>query len=128
MRLAHDCNDGDPGRASNRFRNQLRQDIFLVVLRHGGDYGGQWRLRRKVVLLCDLAAQSIEIDVTLRFLWVVLGFVVLHQSTGDVRACSHESFIFWGELDIFRELVLRSMLCHGRCSHTGQSHSAQNNQ
>lgn len=98
-------------------RNQLWQDIFLVVLRNGRDDGRQRRLVAQAMLFCHLTPEFVEVDIPLGLRWVFLRFIFLYQSIRNIRARPHKSFIFWWQLGILR--LDRWRGGHGRGCHNG---------
>ena len=53
------------GKLTNRLRDQLWQDIFLVVLRHCRDNGRQWWRAGQAVLPREGSPQLVKIEILL---------------------------------------------------------------
>ena len=95
MWLTHDCHHSDSRGTSNRLRDQLGQDVFLVVLGHGGDDGCERWLAGEEMLSRHISSKCVEVDVFLLLGTVESLLVLVDESFGNVGACSHLSFIFW---------------------------------
>lgn len=99
MGLAHDSNDCNSRRRPNRLRDELRQNILLVMLGNRGDDGGQGRNVHELVLLGELVAQRVEVDVAGRA--TGLGcFMVFDEGVGDVGATSQEALALWCQVGL----------------------------
>jgi hypothetical protein len=82
---------------TNRFCNQLGQNIFLVMLGNRSDDGSQRRCVLKLVLLGDLVPQRIEVDIFGRSA-ILSGFMVLDEGVGDVGTAPQETLTLWSEI------------------------------
>lgn len=110
---------GRQRRHTDWLRNQLRENIFLVVFRNSRDDGCQRRLAAQDVLFRDLTAQLIEVDILPRFRRILLRLIILDQSICDIRARPHIPFIFRWKL----EALLRFggwRGCHRESCHGGR--------
>lgn len=75
---------GEKDSLTDRFRDQLRQDVFLVMLWNRSDDGRKGWHVGELMLLGHFCSQAVEIDILLRHRCILLGFVFLDQETGNV--------------------------------------------
>lgn len=104
-------------RLTDWLRNQLRQDIFLIVFRHSGNDSCQWRLGCEGVLLRDHAPQLVEIDVLPRRRDVSLRLIFLNECICNVGACSHVSLVLRDQLVVLLRRLLIDRRGHGHGGH-----------
>lgn len=109
---------------TNRLRNQLWQDVFLVVLRHCRDNGRQWRGTGQAVLLRKGSAQLVEIEIFLGLVRVSVRLIVLNESICNVGACSHESLVLWDVLCVLLGGPFNFLRCHSHGSHGEKNNTA----
>lgn len=97
MWLAHHGHYRYPGGSPYRLCDESGQDVFLIMFRDGGYYSGQWGLSTETVLLRNLATQTVEVHILpwCGDIFLLLFFVILDQSAGDVRTGMHISLILW---------------------------------
>lgn len=104
-----------------RFRNQLWENVFLIMFWDSRDNGCQWRLGAQTVLFRYLTPQFVQIDILLGLRGVSLGFIFLDKRVGNIRASSHISFVLGGQLCVLLGFVqlLGGQRSHGLCRHNG---------
>jgi hypothetical protein len=125
VRLAHDSHNGNSRSTPNRLGNQLGQDVFLVVLRHGSNNCNKWRQYRQVVLFRNLPPQGVQVDIFLHTSLLSL-LEVLDQGVGNVGAGAHVAFILrcqFFELGCGHALAFAHVRVLGlRLGHSGGRH------
>ena len=94
VRLAHHRHDCDPTRTPNRLRDEFGEDVFLVLLRHGGDDVCERWLAGEEVLFGDLASEAVEVDILLLRSGLLRLFIVVYEGSCYIRASSYVSFWF----------------------------------
>lgn len=86
---------------TDRLRNQFRQNILLIMLRHSSNDRSKRRLRMQGMLLGQLTPQSVQVEVLFWLCRISLRLVVLDQRVCDIRACAQEAFVLRGEFGSF---------------------------
>lgn len=78
---------------TDRLCNQLRKNVFLVMLRNRSDDCCERGLVGEDMLLGNRRPELVEVDIFLWFRRIHLRFIFLNQSICNIRASSHVSFI-----------------------------------
>ncbi len=95
-----DCRAAARVRHTDGLGDELVENVFLVVFGNGGNDGGQRRDVGKLVLLGQLVAQGVEVDVATRTT-ILAGLVVLDQGIGDVGAATKIALALGGQVGAF---------------------------
>ena len=92
MWFTHNRHHGNARARAYRFRNELGQEVLLVVLWDRSYYRRERRNSFESIFARDLSSERIEVNI-----FVFIGFVDLNECSCNVRAGLHKAFLFGGE-------------------------------
>lgn len=101
--------------------NQLRKNVFLVMLRNGGNNRGQRGNVGKFVFLRQSIPQAVEVDILWRILGIFGRLMVFNERVGHIGAAPEESFVLGGEILVLGLVSTAGRdRCRRRSRHDGE--------